>query len=108
MREFRIECISLAKESAETAWGNIVDAAQTLLTTYAPQVDIRQTPGGWSYSQDEWHRWSTVYDTVSWAESGTLIFAALVALMLRDDPDLLGFAVVLHYRDNNGSWVECG
>jgi hypothetical protein len=108
MRQFRLECIALAKEPAETMWDGIADAAQALINVYAPGVSFRTPPGGWEYSSDDWHHWNTEFSANQWVESGTLLFAALVTLMLRLDADLAGFAAILYYRDAGGDWVECG
>jgi hypothetical protein len=108
MREFRIECLALASLPPETAWDLIADQAQLLLTHFAPQVSFRQPARGWAYSQDEWHHWNAVFDEQGWVATGTFIYAAVVALMLRADPDLAGFAASLYYCDDGGKWLECG
>jgi hypothetical protein len=108
MREFRIECIAIGKGPKESAWEIIAEQAQTLLSHFAPNVDFRHTSVGWEHNQDEWHHWNAIYDEKSWIEEGTFIFATLATLMLRDDPDLAGFAASLYYRDDGGDWLECG
>lgn len=105
MRTFRIECITLGKEPAETVWDTITDRAQTVLISYAPHVPW---PGTWKYHHDDWHHWTLDFHEVEWVNTGTLVFAASVTLMLKDDPELADFAVVLYYRDDAGDWVECG
>jgi hypothetical protein len=109
VHQYRIECVALAKEPIDAVWQRISGTAQEILRRYAPHLSFHEPVDTWRASTDEWHHWRADFTAAEWVDRGTLLYAALVVLMLRMDADLMDFVATLYYRpDENGDWIECG
>lgn len=109
MNQYRIECVALAKEPIDAAWQRISGTAQEVLRHYAPHLSFDAPEGTWRATTDEWHHWYADFSAEEWVNRGTLLYAALVVLMLRLDASLMDFVATLYYRtDDNSEWIECG